>query len=54
MNFNLFIHVKKNQTEISNYTKNSQLKRELVEKSKHVQGEIPTSNSKHYVMKVIM
>lgn len=32
MNFNLLIHVKKTKPGISKYTKNSQLKRELVEK----------------------
>lgn len=33
---------------------NSQLKRERVKNSKSVQGDIPTSNSKHNVIKVIM
>lgn len=50
MNFNLLIHVKKN--EISKYTKNSQLKRKPVEKSKPVQGGIfqPPIQNKHPVI----
>lgn len=53
MNFNLLIRVKKKTPKSVNTPRIVNSSVSLL-KSKPVQGEIPTSNSKHYVIKVIM